>query len=146
MDKKIPSPQNDSKIYIQVEKTPLFPSYECQDVTERGNSNDFSANQCAEIAFEEFAFKYLKYPNKAFKAKIEGKIDVEFIVEKNGNLSNIKLLNDIGGDCGSEVLKFINGMKDTVNWIPGEEKGKKVRVKIVVPLYFDWNQEKNKPN
>lgn len=140
-DSNIIVPSDDSEIYTQVEKSPLFPAYECQDITERGNNDEFEANQCSEIAFEEFVFEHLKYPMNAFKVGIEGKVEVEFIVEKNGSLTNIKLLNDIGGGCGEAVLKFMNGMKDTINWIPGEEKGEKVRVKIVLPFYFDWSQE-----
>lgn len=138
---KIPISSDKDKVYTTVEKMPLFPSYECQDVKERGNNSDFEANQCAEIALEEFISRYLKYPDNAFKAGIEGKIDVSFIVEKNGSITHLKLLNELGGGCTEEVKKFMGAIQENIRWIPGEQNKEKVRVKLTLSFYFDWAQE-----
>lgn len=80
---------------------------------------------------------YLKenivYPQKARENKIEGKVYVSFIVEKDGSLSNIKVLRDIGYGCGEEAVRV---MKNMTKWKPGRQKGKPVRMQYVQPITF----------
>ena len=61
-----------------------------------------------------------------------------FVVEKDGSLSNIKVLRDIGGGCGAEVLRLVKLMP---NWIPGRQNGKVVRCQYNLPINFSLEND-----
>ncbi len=75
------------------------------------------------------------YPPAARKEKVQGVVYVCFIVEKNGSLSQIKILKGIGHGCDEEALRVVNSMP---RWIPGKQNGSPVRVQVVIPLHFKW--------
>jgi TonB family protein len=79
----------------------------------------------------KFIAKNLKYPKDAITNNIEGRVIAEFIVEKDGSLSNIKIAKDIG--YGEELVRVIKKMP---HWKPGTQKGKAVRVKMKLPVTF----------
>ncbi len=58
---------------------------------------------------------------------------VTFIVEKDGRITNIKILKGIGGGCDEEVISVIKNMPP---WTPGTQKGKAVRVQFNMPVNF----------
>ncbi|MDD3004250.1 energy transducer TonB [Flavobacterium sp.] len=62
---------------------------------------------------------------------LNGKVMVECIVEKDGSLSNFKILRDLGNDTGKEAIRVL---KKSPKWIPGQHKGKDVRVKYLIPI------------
>lgn len=74
-----------------------------------------------------------KYPQSAIDKGVEGVVFVEFTIEIDGSLSNVQAVKGIGAGCDElavEVLKNHN------NWVPGKQKGKKVRSKRVIPIRF----------
>ena len=73
------------------------------------------------------------YPEAAKKENIEGQVYVSFIVEKDGQVSSVKLLRDIGGGCGEEAIRVVKSMP---KWKPGTQRGKPVRVQYHIPLHF----------
>lgn len=75
----------------------------------------------------------LFYPEQALNDSIEGKIYVGFIVEKDGSISNVKLLRGIGGGCDEEALRVITEMPE---WNPGRLNGIPVRVSKTLPVTF----------
>jgi len=75
----------------------------------------------------------IKYPRLALQNKIQGKVYISFIVEKNGSLSNIKVLQGIGAGCDEEALRVVNLMP---KWKPGKTQGREVRVVITMPVNF----------
>lgn len=75
----------------------------------------------------------LRYPTLARNNKIEGKVYVTFVVGKDGSISNAKILCDIGGGCGAEVIRIVNQMP---RWIPGKQRGKPVCVQFNLPVNF----------
>lgn len=75
----------------------------------------------------------IKYPKKAIKKEVEGKVYVSFVVETDGSINQAKVLRGIGEGCDEEALRVVNKMP---NWIPGENKGEKVRVKFTLPISF----------
>jgi TonB family protein len=81
----------------------------------------------------KFIAKNLKYPKDAITNNIEGRVIAEFIVERDGSLSNIKISKDIGYGCGEELVRVIKKMPQ---WKPGTQKGKAVRVKMKLPVTF----------
>ncbi|MBO7540440.1 MAG: energy transducer TonB, partial [Bacteroidales bacterium] len=75
----------------------------------------------------------LNYPEKAKAEKITGKVYVSFVVEKDGSISNVKVLRDIGYGCGEEAVRVVKAMP---RWKPGMQRGKNVRVQYTLPLNF----------
>ncbi|PKP34305.1 MAG: energy transducer TonB, partial [Bacteroidetes bacterium HGW-Bacteroidetes-15] len=63
----------------------------------------------------------------------QGTVYVTFVVEPNGSISNVKLLRDIGGGCGTEAIRVVKAMP---KWQPGKQRGKAVRVQFNLPVKF----------
>lgn len=93
-----------------------------------------------EKALVEFIAKNVKYPPTAINYKIEGKVYVSFIIEKDGSLSNIKVMKGIGGSCDEEARRVISLLP---NFIPGRQNGRLVRVQYFVPINFKLSEIKN---
>jgi protein TonB len=81
----------------------------------------------------KFIQKNLVYPEIAQENTIEGTVVVEFIVEKDGSIGNIKVIKDIGGGCGDAA---VNVMKKMPKWNPGKQRDNPVRVKMKAPIKF----------
>ena len=75
----------------------------------------------------------MKYPTVAKRTGIQGKVFVQFVVEKDGSLTNVKILKGIGGGCDKEAIRVV---QSAPKWNPGKQRGKPVRVFIVLPLHF----------
>jgi protein TonB len=69
-----------------------------------------------------------------YSQKIKGKVFVSFIIEKNGKLSDIKVIRDIGYGTKEIVEKFL---KNSPNWKPGKLNGKTVRCYYSIPITID---------
>lgn len=83
--------------------------------------------------WSEYLQKNLKYPKKAIKKNIQGVVRVQFLVDKAGNISEVKALNDPGGGLAEESVRIIaNGPK----WRPAEQNGKKVIYRHIQALTF----------
>ena len=65
----------------------------------------------------------LKYPDAAKECEIQGTVRLSFVVETNGSVSNIVVVNSVGGGCDNEAIRLI---QETI-WIPAEKNGKYVR-------------------
>ncbi len=82
-------------------------------------------------------YKYLgnniKYPEKAKADNIQGRVFVNFVVEKDGEVSNVNVLRGIGGGCDEEAIRVISSMS---NWTPGKQRGEVVRVSYNLPIKF----------
>ncbi len=79
--------------------------------------------------------KNLKYPTQAKRMGTEGKVFVEFIVNRNGEASDLKIIRGIGAGCDEEALRVLTLTK----WEPGKQRGKPVRVKMGMQLNFKLN-------
>jgi len=88
----------------------------------------------SESTFLTNLYKNLKYPEEAINKKISGTVIVNFIVEIDGRITNVKALNDIVGGCG---LAAENLIKSLPKWNPGKQNGKPVRVRYSLPVKFD---------
>ncbi len=86
-----------------------------------------------QAALYKYIGKKLNYPAIARENGIEGLVVVQFVVNENGSLSDVKVLKDIGGGCGDEAARVIRGMP---NWKPGMQRGKPVKVQFNCPVRF----------
>ena len=84
-------------------------------------------------AFYQFVQKKMKYPSQARRMGIEGRVFVEFVVDKDGSLVDVKAIKGIGAGCDEEAVRVI---KMHPNWKPGKQRGKPVKQKIVLPINF----------
>ena len=86
--------------------------------------------------FYAYVGKSIKYPSTASRNKTQGKVVIQFIVNPDGKLSDIKVLKGIGDGCDEEATRV---MKSSPNWIAGKQNGEPVKVRMVVPIVFKLN-------
>jgi len=84
-------------------------------------------------AFNKYLSENVKYPTRALNMGIGGMVFVQFVVEKDGSLTEAKVVKGIGAGCDEEALRVIN---NAPKWIPGKQRGKAVRVYKIVPIRF----------
>jgi len=85
-----------------------------------------------DITYESFMRKYFHYPELAFKQNITGIVNVYFIVEPYGIISNVNVDNRLGAGCTEEAIRLIRLIK----WMPGIVNGKAVRVSMNLSITF----------
>jgi TonB family protein len=85
------------------------------------------------ITFYQFVSRSLKYPASARRNGTEGKVFIEFIVEKDGTISQHKVIHGIGGGCDEEALEVV---KKAPRWNPGRMRGQLIRQRFIVPITF----------
>jgi protein TonB len=75
----------------------------------------------------------IKYPVMAKESGIQGVVYVTFVVEKDGSITDVRVLRGIGGGCDEEAVRVVESMP---NWTPGKQRGKPVRVQYNLPVRF----------
>lgn len=89
---------------------------------------------------KEELFKYLAYnmiyPADAAKNKVEGRVLVTFVIEHDGSISNVNVVNSVYPSLDKEAIRVVSEMP---KWIPGKANGKTVRVKYTIPITFRLN-------
>ncbi len=105
---------DDDDVFIVVENMPEFPG--------------------GQQALFQYLSEHVKYPIEAFEKGIQGRVILQFVVEKDGNISDVHVIRS-GGDISldGEAVRVISAMP---KWKPGMQKGKCVRVKYTVPVNF----------
>ncbi|NQU33747.1 MAG: TonB family protein [Bacteroidetes bacterium] len=83
-----------------------------------------------------FLGKNISYPMEAKKNKEQGRVFINFVVEKDGNISNAKVMRGVSPSLNAEALRVINLMP---KWKPGTQRGKPVRVSYNIPVKFTIN-------
>jgi TonB family protein len=95
-------------------------------------------------AFYRHVANEMNYPLQARQMGIEGRVDVQFIVEKDGSLSDVKVSKGIGAGCDSEAVRVV---QNAPSFKPGTQRGKPVRVRMVMPIIFRLSKgETNEDN
>lgn len=116
------------------EQMPRFPG--CEDIS---GTND-EKYQCAVEKLLEYIYERIKYPSFARENRIEGRVVVHFVVERDGQITNASITHDIGAGCGEEVLIAVNSMNSMdARWTPGKQRGRPVRVRFTLPVSFKLN-------
>lgn len=94
-------------------------------------------------AFHRYIMNEIKYPLQARQAGVEGRVDVQFVVEKDGSLQEVTAINGIGSGCDEEAVRVLQSMP---RFKPATQNGKPVRVRMVVPITFALNEGKTNPD
>lgn len=82
----------------------------------------------------EYLAKSIKYPQQARETGTRGRVMLTFVVEKDGSITDIKVLRDIGSGCGEEAKRVV---KEMPKWKPAKQRGKAVRQQFVLPVSFN---------
>ena len=81
----------------------------------------------------KFLAKNIKYPVAAQEAKIEGRVIVQFVIERDGSVSDVKVMRGVNPELDAEAIRVVSMMP---KWIPGKQRGKAVAVKYTMPIMF----------
>lgn len=103
----------EEEIFTIVEEMPSFPG--------------------GEAKLFEYLGKNIKYPQIAKEAGISGIVYVTFVVDSNGNITEVQVLRGIGGGCDEEATRVVKNMP---KWQPGKQRGKPVKVRYNLPIRF----------
>ena len=101
----------ESEVFAVVEEMPKFPG---------GN-------------VQKWISKHIKYPMIAQENNIQGKVFVQFVIEKDGSVSNVKVTRSVDPSLDKEAIRVIQSMP---KWTPGKQRQKPVRVSFTVPINF----------
>lgn len=116
----------DTSIKI-VSEMPRFPGCEKQNLSTE------ELDKCAKEKLMRYVYSKLKYPKKAREQEAQGMAKVQFVVDKNGEIINIKVLNGITKEIKKATIKLIQKMP---RWRPGTHNGKPVKVLYTLPINF----------
>jgi TonB family protein len=84
-------------------------------------------------AFYEYVQKELKYPEQAKNQGIEGKAYIQFVVDRDGSITDVQTIRGIGGGCDEEAVRVI---ANSPKWVPGKQRGETVKVRMILPITF----------
>ena len=106
--------EGEEEVFLVVEEDPEFPG--------------------GQEALSHYLTENIKYPQLAKENSITGRVFVTFVVEKDGSMTNVRVLRDIGGGCGAEAVRVVKSMP---KWKPGKQRGKAVRTQFNLPVSFN---------
>ena len=82
---------------------------------------------------KEWVYQYIKYPERALMEGIQGRVQVDFIVEKDGRVTNVKVSKGVSEELDAEAVKVISA---SPKWRAGRVDGEKVRTAMTIPVEF----------
>ena len=131
----------DIEINAEVDQTEVIEEYVPVEVEEEEVSEtevftiveEMPAYPGGDAKLYEYLGKNIKYPQIARESGIQGRVFVNFVVEPDGSVSNVKVMRGIGGGCDEEAVRVIKTMP---KWKPGKQRGKAVRVTYTIPVVF----------
>lgn len=103
----------EQEIFIVVEDPPSFPG--------------------GDEARIRFLSENIRYPQMARESGIQGTVFVTFVVERDGSVTDVRVLRGIGGGCDEEAIRVIQAMP---RWNAGKQRGRPVRVQFNMPIRF----------
>ncbi len=106
-----PPPQNETFAYV--EQMPEFPG--------------------GQQALMEYLSKNIKYPAKAIKEGIQGRVIVRFVINRTGTVERAEVIRGLGSGCDEEALRVVNAMP---KWKPGKHNGQAVSTFYTWPIIF----------
>lgn len=80
----------------------------------------------------------IKYPASAVKAKKQGRVIVAFVIQKDGSVTNVRIVKSVDPELDAEALRIVKAMP---NWTPGTQDGKPVNVNYTIPVVFSLYKE-----
>ncbi len=122
----------------QIEQQPLFDDIE-EEVEEEASDEIFLIVEekphpkGGMNSFYTYVNKNINYPSQARRLGIQGRVFVQFVIEKDGSISQVAAIRGIDSSCDNEAIRVV---ENAPAWQPGKQRGKPVRVKMVLPISF----------
>jgi protein TonB len=110
--------ENPNQIFTAVEQAPTFPG--------------------GDGAFGKYLGKNIRYPAIARENNVQGRVVLTFVVERDGSLTDIKVLRSLGSGTDEEAVRVL---KASPKWKPGIQNGRPVRVQYSIPVNFTLASE-----
>lgn len=107
------SPENTPVEITDVQEIPMFPG--------------------GTTAMMSYLISKMRYPVDARNNNIHGTVYISFVVDKDGNIDDAKVMRGIGGGCDEEALRVVRAMPA---WSPGKQNGRAVMVRLILPVLF----------
>jgi len=82
---------------------------------------------------EKWVYQYLKYPEQAVIDGVQGRVMVDFIIGKDGKVSDVRVVKGVSPELDAEAVKVVSA---SPKWKPGRVDGNKVRTSITIPVEF----------
>ena len=101
----------------------------------------FLNSQDPRVFLREWVYQYLKYPEKALRNGIQGRVQVDFIIEKDGSVTNVRVSKGVSDELDDEAVKVISA---SPKWKPGRVDGEKVRTAMTIPVEFRLEKKAGK--
>ena len=111
---------NEDSVYAATDKMPQFPG--------------------GEKALVQFLSRTISYPTEALEKNEQGKVIVQFVINKTGKVEKAKVLKGVSSSLDNEALRVVGLLPD---WTPGEQNGKKVAVYTIIPVMFKTEAPKD---
>ncbi|MBE6302922.1 MAG: energy transducer TonB [Bacteroidales bacterium] len=92
-------------------------------------------------ALIDYLLQHTRYPAEAMKEEITGEVVVEFVVERNGMITNAKIVKSVAPSLDQEALRVVRNMP---NWEPGTKNGLRMRSQLTIPINFKVIREHGK--
>lgn len=108
-----PKHEEENKVFDIVEQQPMFPG--------------------GQTALIKYLSEHTKYPVVAQENGVQGRVTVQFVVEKDGSISDVHVLRGVDPSLDKEAVRVVKSMP---RWTPGKQNGSAVRVKYQVPVTF----------
>jgi TonB family protein len=121
----------------QTEVPGVVPYFDCDQRPQFFGSSD------PRHFLREWVYQYLKYPGSALQQGIQGTVMVEFVIEKDGKVTGVRVLKGVSEELDAEAVKVISA---SPKWKPGKVSGNKVRSSISLPVEFRLEKKSNKPS
>ncbi len=83
--------------------------------------------------FYQFVKDNIQYPPQAKRMGIQGRVYVEFVIAKDGSLTDVHVVKGIGAGCDEEAVRIV---QSAPSWNPGRQRGKPVRQRYTLPIIF----------
>lgn len=110
------------QVFTVVEKMPVYPG--------------------GEMALMQKIASELRYPRIAYENGIQGRVVCSFVINTDGSVNDVKVVRGVDPSVDREALRVIGTLN---GWTPGEQRGRKVRVKYTVPVMFQLNKPEGLP-
>jgi TonB family protein len=92
---------------------------------------------------EQWVYQYLKYPAEAVRDGVQGRVMVEFVINKDGKVSDVKVQRGVSEELDAEAVKVVAA---SPKWKPGKVNGEKVRCSMTIPVEFRLEKKSGKPS
>lgn len=135
----------DSQLSFRPDEVPLrgkayedvVPFYDCDQRPVFLHSSD------PKTFLEKWVYQYLKYPESAVLEGVQGRVMVDFVIEKDGRVTDVRVVKGVSEELDAEAVKVVSA---SPKWKPGRVNGNKVRTSLTIPVEFRLEKKGGKPS